>query len=274
MDVLGTLQEALGRDCYRLDAAKVSELQQSLELDTDALLRSLVDYGKARARAPVSDFHVGTAGLTESGEIFLGVNLEYLGASFSQTIHAEQFLLSWSRSCSGSPLKAIAVSAPPCGHCRQFLREADPEGAMRLLIGQEPDVPAASLLPRAFTPVDLGIEQPFYAGPLDLEGCDVEEAARRASEQSYTPYSGAKAGLALRVRDGRIFAGSALENAAYNPTLPPLQAALICCHAHSVELSDIEEIVLSEQSSKVSYQGHARALAETFGLPHSAFRVV
>ena len=274
MSLLGALREALSRDCYRLSSQQVSVLQAELGIDTDTLLRELVDFGKDRARVPVSEFYVGTAGLSEAGEIFLGVNLEYAGTSLSQTIHAEQFLLSWARSCSKSPLTAIAVSAPPCGHCRQFLREADPQGEMRLLIGDEPDVAAASLLPRAFTPRDLGVEQPFYAGPLDLEGCQLDEAARRAAEQSYAPYSGGGAGLALRVKDGRIFAGSALENAAYNPTLPPLQAALISCHAHSVDLDTIEEIVLCESSLKVSYEAQARTLAESLGVSRSAFRVI
>ncbi len=274
MDVLGKLREALGRDCYRLDSDEVCRITEALEIDTDTLLRTLVDFGKDRARVPISEFYVGTAGLTESGEIFLGVNLEYAEASLAQTVHAEQFLLSWARSCSGSPLTAIAVSAPPCGHCRQFLREADPAGRLRLLIAQEPSVEAVTLLPRAFTPLDLGVEESFYSVALCLDGADLEEAARRAAELSYAPYSGMKAGLALRLKDGRLFAGSSLENAAYNPTLPPLQAALIACHAHSAQLTEIQEIVLCEGQSRVSYESQARALAEALGVARAAFRVI
>ena len=258
MDVLGSLREALSRDCYRLDRGEVEDLVGRFSVDTETLLRALVDFGKGRARADISQFYVGTAGLTESGEIFMGVNLEYGEASFAQTVHAEQFLASWTRACSASPLIAIAVSAPPCGHCRQFLREADPAGEIRLLIGAEPGVKASELLPRAFTPLDLG----------------VEEAARRAAEHSYTPYSKMKAGVAVRLDDGRIFAGAALENAAYNPTLPPLQAALVACHANSAPVDQIREVVLCEGQSPIRYEGQTRVLSQALGVPSDSLRVI
>lgn len=274
MDILGGLQESLGRDCYRLSSDEVRALTSRFAVDTDMLLRTLVDFGKDRALVPISGFCVGSAGLTESGEIFLGVNLEYAEAAFAQTVHSEQFLLSWSRACSGSRLTTIAVSAPPCGHCRQFLRESDPAGALRLLIGLEPPVEARGLLPRAFTPLDLDVEEPFFGPALCLDGANLEEAARRAMERSYAPYSGVKAGLALRLKDGRIFAGSALENAAFNPTLPPLQAALIVCHAHGVATSEIEEIVLSQGEGRICHEAQARALAEALGVAPTSFHVI
>ena len=274
MDLLGSLREALSRDCYRLDRGEVEDLVGRFSVDTETLLRALVDFGKGRARADISQFYVGTAGLTESGEIFMGVNLEYGEASFAQTVHAEQFLASWTRACSASPLIAIAVSAPPCGHCRQFLREADPAGEIRLLIGTEPGVKASELLPRAFTPLDLGVEEPFLSGPLVLEGADLEEAARRAAEHSYTPYSKMKAGVAVRLDDGRIFAGAALENAAYNPTLPPLQAALVACHANSAPVDQIREVVLCEGRSPIRYEGQTRVLAQALGVPSDSLRVI
>ncbi|MEG3387511.1 hypothetical protein V5H41_28630, partial [Salmonella enterica] len=40
------------------------------------------------------------------------------------------------------------------------------------------------------------------------------------------PYSHSPSGVALECKDGRIFTGSYAENAAFNPTLPPLQGAL------------------------------------------------
>lgn len=274
MGLLGSLQEALSRDCYRLGRPEVEELAGRFSVDTESLLRALVDFGKDRARADISRFYVGTAGLTQSGEIFLGVNLEYGEASFAQTVHAEQFLASWSRACSASPLVAIAVSAPPCGHCRQFLREGDPAGKLRLLIADEPGVEASQLLPRAFTPKDLGVEEPFLTGPLVLDGADLEEAARRAAEHSYTPYSKMKAGVAVKLADGRIFAGSALENAAYNPTLPPLQAALVACHANSAPVEEIREVVLCEGQSPIRYEGQTRVLAQALGVSANSLRVI
>ncbi|XNM78622.1 hypothetical protein ACLK19_14305 [Escherichia coli] len=48
-----------------------------------------------------------------------------------------------------------------------------------------------------------------------------------AADRSHMPYSKSPSGVALECKDGRIFSGSYAENAAFNPTLPPLQGALI-----------------------------------------------
>lgn len=273
-DVLNALEGALGRDCYRISSAQRQELEQQLQLAPQDLLRALVVYSKPRARCEVSDFQVGAAGLTADGEVFLGVNLEYIGGSFAQTVHAEQFLVAWSRANSSSPLTTLAVSAPPCGHCRQFLREFDPLGQLSLLIASEPMLEAAALLPRAFTPRDLGVEEPFYLAPLQLEGKELAEAARLAAAASYSPYSGMRAGAAVRAGDGRIFAGSALENAAYNPGLPPFQAALVSCHAHGVKPEEITDVVVCQGASRIDYAGQARVLALTLGVRPERFQVV
>ena len=53
------------------------------------------------------------------------------------------------------------------------------------------------------------------------------QAAIAAANRSHMPYSKSPSGVALECKDGRIFSGSYAENAAFNPTLPPLQGALI-----------------------------------------------
>lgn len=45
--------------------------------------------------------------------------------------------------------------------------------------------------------------------------------------QSYAPYTGCAAGIALITASGLVVSGGVIESAAYNPTLPPLQAALV-----------------------------------------------
>ncbi len=48
-----------------------------------------------------------------------------------------------------------------------------------------------------------------------VEHRDLVERARRAAENSYSPYSGFRVGAALVAGDGTIFSGANVENAAY-----------------------------------------------------------
>lgn len=270
------LQEAVGSHRFRFTSDERATLEETLKLSTEDLLRGLVVYAQAYARVPISDFRVGASALTHSGEIFLGVNLEFEGAAFHQTVHAEQFLVSWSRACSESPLRLLAVSAAPCGHCRQFLREADPEGDLTLFIQDGPAVISADLLPRAFTPKDLGVTERFHSNSLVVpEGTSVAEAARSAAEASYAPYSKARVGAAFRIPSGEVFAGSSIENAAYNPTLPAFQGALIAAHAHGVAVSELSEVVICQEvGGKADQSRQASTLAQALGLEADCFHVV
>lgn len=261
---------------FFLDSAQREAQEEARGLSTDELMRTLVSEVQLRALVPVSDFRVGAAGINDAGEVFLGVNIEFAGASFAQTVHAEQFLVSLSRTYSTSKLVRLAVSAPPCGHCRQFLTEFDPDGELEMLIGDEPAVKMHQLLPRAFGPSDLHVTEPFYCQsvlPSDLG--DIEEAACRAAVQSYVPYSKTRAGTAVRSKDGRVFIGSAIENAAYNPGLPPLQAAVVSAYAAGVKPEDICEVVLCQaKGGQIDYEPQMRDLAVSLSSEPVDFRAV
>ena len=43
--------------------------------------------------------------------------------------------------------------------------------------------------------------------------------AIKAMEKSYSPYSGCKVGAALLCKNGKVFTGSNIENAAFSPTI-------------------------------------------------------
>lgn len=45
------------------------------------------------------------------------------------------------------------------------------------------------------------------------------EQAKKAMEKAYAPYSGFKVGAALLGKDGSVYTGCNIENAAYSPTL-------------------------------------------------------
>ncbi len=79
-----------------------------------------------KAYAPYSGFQVGAALLTDTGEVFTGVNVE--NASFGATICAERTAFVKAVSEGYRSFRAIAVAssggeAYPCGICRQFMFE-------------------------------------------------------------------------------------------------------------------------------------------------------
>ncbi len=82
------------------------------------------------AYAPFSNFQVGAALLTRTGEVFTGVNVE--NSSFGATVCAERTACVKAVSEGFREFEALAIvsckgKGSPCGICRQFLYEFSPE---------------------------------------------------------------------------------------------------------------------------------------------------
>lgn len=113
---------------------------------------------KARenAHAPFSNFKVGAALLTESGEIITGCNVE--NASYGLTMCAERVAIFKAISDGKHEFQKIAIVAdtpnltPPCGACRQIIWEfcGDIEVLMANLNGKTETFQMSELLPKAF----------------------------------------------------------------------------------------------------------------------------
>lgn len=97
---------------------------------TDPLLDA-ARTARARAYAPYSDFAVGAAVETQEGSIITGANVE--NASFGLTICAERAAIVRAIAEGHRAFRAVAVAGPdgvdtaPCGTCRQFIAEFDPD---------------------------------------------------------------------------------------------------------------------------------------------------
>jgi cytidine deaminase len=76
-----------------------------------------------RAYAPYSNFRVGAAALSRDGRVFEGVNVE--NAAYPLGVCAEKTALTRAVTDGIRPggLEAIAITASPCGGCRQWLHE-------------------------------------------------------------------------------------------------------------------------------------------------------
>jgi cytidine deaminase len=77
----------------------------------------------AHAYAPYSRFLVGAAALARDGRVFEGVNVE--NAAYPLGVCAEKSALTRAVTDGIRPgeLEAIAITASPCGGCRQWLHE-------------------------------------------------------------------------------------------------------------------------------------------------------
>ncbi|MCD0229792.1 cytidine deaminase, partial [Enterobacter hormaechei subsp. steigerwaltii] len=92
-----------------------------------------------------------------------------------------------------------------------------------------------------------------------LSGDELSEAAIAAANKSHTPYSKSPSGVAIQCSDGRIFTGSYAENAAFNPTLPPLQGALNLLSLNGYDYQDIQRAILAEKADAPLIQWDATA---------------
>lgn len=114
--------------------------------------------------APYSHFNVAAAVLASSGKIYTGVNVE--NASYPAGICAERNAIFHAVACGEKEITAIAIIGglngqitdycPPCGVCRQVMREfCDPEH-MTVIIAKSADeykeMTLAELLPESFGP--------------------------------------------------------------------------------------------------------------------------
>jgi len=86
----------------------------------------------------------------------------------------------------------------------------------------------------------------------DVEDRVIAEALL-AAEKSYAPYSRNFAGCVLQTGAGDIYSGRNLESAAYNPSLTPLQSAIINLNMATFGKDPtIQRVVLVEKPTEVS----------------------
>ncbi len=128
----------------------------------------LLPIARLYSRTAISGFQVGAvvkAKTSDEGDetaLFLGANIEFPGQPLNQTIHAEQTAVINAWLQGARQIESIAVTAAPCGCCRQFLYELEGSQHLTVLLQNPSDEKSLiydlpDLLPRAFGPQDLGV---------------------------------------------------------------------------------------------------------------------
>jgi cytidine deaminase len=319
------------------------------------LLLDLLPLAQRHAIAPLSHFAVGAVSLGTSGALYLGANCEIPGAALGFTVHAEQAAVAQALRFGETGIAALAVSAAPCGSCRQFLYELTTASQLQIVLPDTPPAPLTRLFPQAFGPGDLGITAALmspqdhrlvlapaapaadpahavhtahaahaadaahaapaahatnatdaaHAAPTAnaahaahaaeaTHAAPAAEAAHatapaqprhghhddplvaaalQAANTAYAPYTLGYAGAALRVTDGSVYSGALAENAAFNPSLPPLAAALVDLAIRgSWNYDAIVDAVLVEAAGATASQIAATRIALA-AITHAPLRV-
>ncbi len=268
----------------KLDHNACQELMKRLNISLEQLMVRLLPVAGVFAAVPISGFKVGAVVQTEcrseplQKELYMGANFEFEHQTLHVTLHAEQSAAvnAWHQNC--GRLLAVATSETPCGHCRQFLHEfyGGKDAAVILPGNQRNEYrmePLANLLPQPFTPSDLELPIMLMAPrqtvqPIKLQH-DTEDSvvakALAAASLAYVPYSGNLAGCAIKTTGNRIVSGRNLESAAFNPSVSPLQAAIICMNLMNLqEPLAAERVVLVERPTKVRQKESVQMLMKAF----------
>lgn len=233
-------------------ASEVAILRQSFGLDSvEQLMLLALPSAQRIARPPVSNFFVGAVGLErETGNLILGGNVEFPGTHLGFTIHGEGFVFTRAAS-RGTTVETIALGeAHPCAHCRQYISEFSGSRELTLIDPLGHRLTMAELYPWPFDPGYLG-EAGYVAGSsaaLDLDDnalpAQIADRLLDAGRRAHAPYSRCPGAVVLALSDGNMVSGFSVESVAFNPTMGPLQAAMINLIANGYEATDIAEAAL------------------------------
>ena len=236
----------------RINADAVRALTEMQKSGVEKLMVEILPVARLHARPPLSNFRVGAVALGASGALYLGANIEIPENGLNAAVHAEQSAVANAFGHEEQGIRAIAVTAAPCGHCRQFLNEITGGSAIRVIVSGQTVRTLADLLPASFGPEDLGIKEGLFSTParplrlLPAASDALAVAGLNAATRAYAPHTKALSGCAVQTKSGRVFTGSYLENAAFNPSLPPLQSALVNVAFGGEDFASITRVALVE----------------------------
>jgi cytidine deaminase len=259
-----------------LTAQQFNELINKTGLTDKELRLALLPLAASYSISPISKFCVGAIARGLSGKLYFGANIEFFNVPLGQSVHAEQSAIShaWMKGEQG--ILDITVNYSPCGHCRQFMNELSTAESLKIQLPARDEKSLQDYLPESFGPKDLNIDSRLMKSQSSkyvlaennalLEN-ELATEAVNALNLSHAPYSGNYCGIAIKLDDNAIYCGSYAENAAFNPSLPALQVALIQMQMAGKQFSTISEVALVElKSGLISHQASTQSFIDALGL--------
>ena len=258
----------------------VDYISSELDMSLDQVIELLTPLSRTYAKAPISNYMVGAVCSGSSGNVYFGSNIEILGESLSFTLHAEQSAVVNAWLHGETNINFINVGGSPCGYCLQFLNELNQVDSLIIINPKGKNYIISDLLTLPFGPKNLGIDGGLMSkndNNLILENDSRDRlvlAALNAANMSYAPYSKGYSGIAVMTEDGNIFQGYYAENAAFNPSISPIEFVLSSLNLSGKSFNQIKKVVLVEKrSSKSSQINTVKAVLNKI-VPHVKLNVV
>ncbi|WP_042145621.1 MULTISPECIES: cytidine deaminase [unclassified Pseudoalteromonas] len=252
-----------------LNSQFISKLKSELDTSLDDLLTALLPFASEFSVAPISNFYVGAIAVGSSGNLYFGANLEFTNQALSLVLHGEQSAISNAWLHGETHITKLAINAAPCGYCRQFINELACAHHIEILLNGEV-IAFDKFLPMSFGPKDLGNDFGLLTLKENLKNSEKPDSISSELFQqislSYAPYSNNLAACEIQTFDGQVFYGRYAENAAYSPSLSPLQAAIsqliLSGNAFSKEV--IKQVTLVEMENIENQLSVTKAVLESY----------
>ncbi|NKC20734.1 MULTISPECIES: cytidine deaminase [Pseudoalteromonas] len=211
--------------------SQLTQYQNRFNLSDLELEAALLEVAAEFATPPISQFYVGAIAWDDkSHQAFLGANLEFSHQALSLVVHAEQAAINNAWLNGAIEISKMTINAAPCGFCRQFMNELNTAKKLEILLPTG-KTSLCDLLPTSFGPDDLGNSEKLFSQTHHLaEDKALPELISAALYHhylsAYCPYTHNQSAVEIKLDSGECFYGRYAENAAYNPSLSPLQSAL------------------------------------------------
>lgn len=278
--------ENLQNNKLYLEEDQWQHLAHSSHLSKKDFLFTILDFAKNFSHTPISNFQVGVAALGISNKLYLGTNAEFVGFPLNQSIHAEQSLISMMYAQEEKGIKEIYMSAFPCGHCRQFMREIFNYKEIKIYsrLEKEKEFLFPELLPYSFGSQDLNVDDALFSHfsqtlvtkVEDTIGINekIKQKLLHAVQQSFAPYTKNPSGILLEFDDSALVSGSYLESCAYNPSLSPFHMAYTQIAFFQRNLKNVKAVYFAEMAApSVVHAQNIEALVQKL-MPQAKFYIL
>ncbi|MCO7190503.1 MULTISPECIES: cytidine deaminase [unclassified Pseudoalteromonas] len=245
-----------------------NHIKSLLGCDNTQLGQALLPYAASFAQAPISSFLVGAVAYDKYTECyFLGANLEFSHQALSLVVHAEQAAINNAWLNGAKEITRIDITAAPCGYCRQFMNELKNAKQLKITLPTG-ETTLSQLLPGDFGPTDLGNQEALFGSTsIDIQNHDgLSGELIRHLSQVYAPYTKNVAAAELVTTNGKRFYGRYIENAAYSPSLSPMQSALsqLAMSGEILAEAKLERATLVETKGRENQRAVTEAVISSF----------